>query len=180
MTAASTNNVQHTELQVKAQSFGAIKRTYATPPAAFRDSASNDPRFLNSHSEASELVAQSRRAASANGFGDADAATVALPVRPSRIFAPGDSPLLYKTAGMRDLIATASGWVAGVARRAYSEWCRRQMARATYRTLRQLDARTLRDLGLSRAELSSTAYELSGQAEATRVRSLKSLHYLPI
>jgi hypothetical protein len=54
------------------------------------------------------------------------------------------------------------------------------MARATYRTLRQLDARTLRDLGLSRAELSSTAYELSGQAEATRVRSLKSLHYLPI
>lgn len=43
-------------------------------------------------------------------------------------------------------------------------------ARQTLRSLRQLDARTLHDIGLDASELSSVALEAAGFIEATRWR----------
>jgi uncharacterized protein YjiS (DUF1127 family) len=43
-------------------------------------------------------------------------------------------------------------------------------ARATYEVLRYLDARTLRDLGLTRSEVGSVAARVSGRAERARRR----------
>lgn len=118
-----------------------------------------------------EFEAMALRARAANGFGDADAAMVALPARPI-VFAPGDSPFLYKTAGMRDLFAVAARWVSGTVRRYVDAWRRHQQARATYLALRELDAHMLRDLGFQRSEILSIAAEVSGEIEATRVHSL--------
>ena len=57
-----------------------------------------------------------------------------------------------------------------VARRIYARWRRVRDTRATYYALRELDDRTLRDLGFDRSELTSIAAEASGQAGRTRVR----------
>lgn len=57
-----------------------------------------------------------------------------------------------------------------VARRVYASWRSARDARATYYTLRELDDRTLRDLGFDRSELTSIAAEASGRAERTRSR----------
>lgn len=94
------------------------------------------------------------------------------PVHASIVFAPGDSPLLHKTAGMRDLIADVTQAVAAVSRRLYGAWRKRQQAWATYRALRDLDARTLRDTGLDRSELRSMAAEVSGALEVTRMHAV--------
>jgi uncharacterized protein YjiS (DUF1127 family) len=102
----------------------------------------------------------------------------ALPARASTAFAPGDSPLLYKTAGMRDLAADISQWVTGVARRHVDAWRQRRLAWATYKSLRGLDARTLRDIGLDRSELHSVSVEIAGEADRTRMQALRTLRAL--
>jgi uncharacterized protein YjiS (DUF1127 family) len=89
-------------------------------------------------------------------------------VRAPLAFAPGDSPLLYKTAGMRELIADIAQWVVAVTRPYLVAWRQRRQARETYRALRELDVRTLRDIGLDRSELHSIAAEVSGALEFTR------------
>ena len=94
------------------------------------------------------------------------------PVRAAIVFAPGDSPLLHKTSGMRELFADIAQVVAAVSRRIYGTWRQRQQAWATYRALRDLDARTLRDIGLDRSELRSIAAEVSGAIEVTRVHAV--------
>jgi uncharacterized protein YjiS (DUF1127 family) len=93
-------------------------------------------------------------------------------LRAAIVFAPGDSPLLHKTAGMRELIADVTQALAAVSRRLYGAWRRRQEAWATYRALRELDARTLRDIGLDRSELRSMAAEVSGALEVTRMHAV--------
>jgi uncharacterized protein YjiS (DUF1127 family) len=93
-------------------------------------------------------------------------------VRAAIVFAPGDSPLLHKTAGMRELAADVTQTLAAVSRRFYGAWHRRQQAWATYRALRRLDARTLRDIGLDRSELPSIAAEVSGALEVTRMHAV--------
>jgi hypothetical protein len=47
---------------------------------------------------------------------------------------------------------------------------RRADARASYRALCELDARTLRDLGMDRSELRSVVLERHGEIEATRIQ----------
>lgn len=54
---------------------------------------------------------------------------------------------------------------------ACAAWQRQRFARAAVRALNGLDARTLRDLGLDRSELSSLAAELAGEAARQRVRA---------
>ena len=93
-------------------------------------------------------------------------------VRAAIVFAPGDSPLLHKTAGMRELAADVTQALAAMSHRLYGAWCRRQQAWATYRALRRLDARTLRDIGLDRSELPSIAAEVSGALEVTRMHAV--------
>lgn len=94
------------------------------------------------------------------------------PVRAAIAFAPGDSPLLHKTSGMRELFADIAQVVAAVSRRIYGTWRQRQQAWATYRALRDLDARTLRDIGIDRSELRSIAAEVSGAIEVNRVHAV--------
>ena len=74
------------------------------------------------------------------------------------------------------LFASALSWLGAALRRAYAEWQRRSHARAVHATLTQLDARTLRDLGLEHCELGSVAAELTGRADLTRIRVIDSAH----
>ena len=66
-----------------------------------------------------------------------------------------------------------------MARRSYASWARCRHARATYLALREIDDRTLRDLGLYPSELMSVATEISGGAESTRAHSAPLQHELP-
>lgn len=60
-------------------------------------------------------------------------------------------------------------------RRMVAQAKRRRAARGAYLALRVLDAHALRDLGFHPSELASVAPELSGVAEATRVRMVQVL-----
>jgi uncharacterized protein YjiS (DUF1127 family) len=50
----------------------------------------------------------------------------------------------------------------------------RLQARGTYLALRELDARTLRDIGVDRSEILSVALELSGAFQTTRVHTTRT------
>jgi uncharacterized protein YjiS (DUF1127 family) len=76
--------------------------------------------------------------------------TVAHPVRPWR--ASDVAPL---------------GWLPPL----LSQWRRRRHAAATARELKVLDARMLRDVGLSRSEIGSLSAEVAGLTERSRVRA---------
>ncbi len=107
-------------------------------------------------------------------------ADFALPVRAAIAFAPGDSPLIYKTAGMRALAVDITQRVAAVARRYFDVRRQRRLSRATYRSLRGLDARTLHDIGLDRSELRSVSAEIAGEADRTRMQALRTLRALSL
>ena len=66
-----------------------------------------------------------------------------------------------------------AAWRARVA--AWRAWRR---AAAAYRELRSLDARTLRDIGLTDSELSSVVAEIHGDAAPTRMRTFQALRGL--
>ena len=58
----------------------------------------------------------------------------------------------------------AKAWLAGFGG-AFNRWFER---RARYRALQALDSRTLKDIGLHRAEIGSVVSELSGEVAVTR------------
>jgi uncharacterized protein YjiS (DUF1127 family) len=64
--------------------------------------------------------------------------------------------------------------VVAIARRAHARHRQRRQARAIDNALRQLDDRTLRDLGFDRSEITSIAAEVTGEARRTRVRALRT------
>ena len=64
-------------------------------------------------------------------------------------------------------------------RRLYAAHQQRREASAIRQSLQQLDDHTLRDLGLSRDEISSVAAEATGIAECTRARVEQNLYGLP-
>lgn len=145
------------------ESFGRIVRRTALA----RNSTNEADKLLRDESQA-----RAPRALAAGGFGNAAAA---LPARPIT-FGPGDNPLHCKPAGMSDLVAVAARWVSGAVRRYVDAWRWHRRARATYLALRDLDARTLRDLGLHRSEILSVAREVGGEVDATRVLSMNGSH----
>jgi uncharacterized protein YjiS (DUF1127 family) len=71
-----------------------------------------------------------------------------------------------------ELAITALGFLVRPLQRLRAEYGRHQQAQATYRALRGLDARTLRDIGLDRSELRSVAAEANGLTAATRLQAL--------
>lgn len=70
--------------------------------------------------------------------------------------------------------------VADLLRRHRAAWRRQAQARQTHLALRELDERSLRDLGFDRSELGSLAAEIDGQAGPTRVRVLQAFHGLRV
>jgi uncharacterized protein YjiS (DUF1127 family) len=157
-------------------SVGRVKRTYSVAERAAP--ASNDAQYKAS-ATSDELNAWARRAAAANGFGDAatpstrvapapDAMHLALAVRAERHAALAEIVAALMTA-MNDSIR---GLVA--------RWQRIRSERETYRALHALDARTLRDLGMDASELRSVAMEVSGATDPTRAHALMRLKFLAI
>jgi uncharacterized protein YjiS (DUF1127 family) len=76
----------------------------------------------------------------------------------------------HRSAAIAELFGTALQSVKNALARALAAYRRRRNERATYVALSNLDAWTLRDLGLHRSELLSVAAEVSGEAHATRAR----------
>jgi uncharacterized protein YjiS (DUF1127 family) len=64
-------------------------------------------------------------------------------------------------------------------RRGYARYRKRREAWAVYDALRELDDRTLRDLGFDRSEIRSVVAEVTGKAEHTRVLTLWTTHGPP-
>ena len=61
-------------------------------------------------------------------------------------------------------------------RQGRAAWRRQSEVRQTYLALRELDERSLRDLGFDRSELESLFAEIGGQVGPTRVRARQALH----
>ena len=74
------------------------------------------------------------------------------------------------------LLHTSLPWLASLQRMlrdVWAGWRERRLRSATRRTLLRLDDRTLRDIGIVRAEVESLAAEAHGGVAATRARLLK-------
>jgi uncharacterized protein YjiS (DUF1127 family) len=147
-----------------------IKRTYAPQMLARLTAASNDVAYATDRDRAAELDAWARRAATANGFGDAraDAHRLTLEARSAR------------DASLAAIVTTLVAAVASAVRRLHASWSMARSARATYLALRELDARTLHDLGLDRSEMRSVAAEIAGESERTRIQALRTLRALSL
>ncbi len=87
---------------------------------------------------------------------------------------PHQAALPRRSFMLGDIVA-AIHHAGTVARRIYARHTQRGEARAVYNVLSELDDRTLRDLGFDRSEIRSVAAELTGEAEQTRVRILRTI-----
>jgi uncharacterized protein YjiS (DUF1127 family) len=132
----------------------------------------------------SDAEAWARHALAANGFGDGagvgdGAITDAPSARPT-------SYELYHAARahcsftLGEIIVALMQALAVFARQALARHRQRRRARSTYDALRQLDDRTLRDLGFERSEIRSVVAEMIEEVEYTRVRALRSSRGLPL
>jgi uncharacterized protein YjiS (DUF1127 family) len=154
-----------------------IKRTYAPQMLARFTAASNDGAYATDR--AAELDGWARRAATANGFGDARADAQVMPQGPDayRLTLEARSE---RSASLAAILATLAAAVASAVRRLHASWSMARSARATYRALRQLDVRTLHDLGLDRSEMRSVAAEIAGESDRTRIQALRTLRALSL
>ncbi|MGH8712512.1 MAG: hypothetical protein ACREYB_00745 [Casimicrobiaceae bacterium] len=97
--------------------------------------------------------------------------------------APPPSPApdrLHQTARTRRSftlgdIAAAIQTAGAIARQAYARYRARGQARAVYNLLRDLDDRTLRDLGFDRSAIRFVAAELTREAEYTCARAPRTI-----
>lgn len=118
-----------------------------------------------------DIDAWARHAQAANGFGGGD---LACPPEPQ----PLDAPTCKATAGSE--VPATTGLRADLlacrdfVRRLAARVAQCRAARRTVVALRDLDARTLRDLGFHPSEIGSVAGEAAGLADATRVRVLRA------
>lgn len=134
--------------------------------------ASLEPRTesLGAAHDADTLHAWARHVLAANGFGDADLALV------SRRRAPVDE-LQRPSHGIRAYRSSEIAFALGASlaeavSAAWHRWQRRRDARAALSALKELDARTQRDIGLGSGTFASLAAELPTNRESTRFRAL--------
>ena len=154
-----------------------IKRTYAPQMLARFTAASNDGAYATDR--AAELDGWARRAATANGFGDARADAQVMPQGPDAYQLTLEARS-ERSASLAAILATLAAAVASAVRRLHASWSMARSARATYRALRQLDVRTLHDLGLDRSEMRSVAAEIAGESDRTRIQALRTLRALSL
>jgi uncharacterized protein YjiS (DUF1127 family) len=113
------------------------------------------------------IDAWARRAAAANGFGDAaDCGTPKRQPLCDDAWRPGRA---HHAWALGHAICTAVRTFVRIARR----WRREREAAATRQALHALDPRTLHDLGFHPSELSSVAAEAHGLARRTRMRVVR-------
>jgi uncharacterized protein YjiS (DUF1127 family) len=84
----------------------------------------------------------------------------------------------HRSFTLGEIIVAMIQAAGAIARRAHVRRRQRREARAIYDALRQLDDRTLRDIGFDRSEIRSVAAQMTGEAEPTHVRALLALHSL--
>ncbi len=156
-----------------------IKRTYAPHTLVRFTAASNDAAYVTDRDRAAELDGWARRAAAANGFGDARAEAQAMPEGPDA-YRRAIEARAARGASLAAVLGTLIAAMSAAAHRLYASWSRAKSARATYRALRELDTRTLHDLGLDRSEMRSVAAEIAGESDRTRVQALRTLKALSL
>jgi uncharacterized protein YjiS (DUF1127 family) len=144
-----------------------------------RESARNDEAVDDTPNAAAQLDAWARHAYHANGFGDAVLAQPAGDSRPSS-YALYHDARAYRSYALGEIVAEALVALVDYVRRAVERARQRREARATYDVLRELDDRSLRDLGLDRSELASLSAELAGETERTRIRAWVTSQSLPV
>jgi len=123
----------------------------------------------------SDTEAWARHALAANGFGDGaevgdDAIPDAASARPTN-YELYHAARTHRSFTLGEIIVALMQAFAAIARQALARHAQRQQAKSTCDALRQLDDRTLRDLGFHRSEIRSLAAELTGETECTRVRT---------
>jgi len=133
-----------------------------------RGSPGNDANYENL--AISDIDAWARHAFAANGFGDVAIIDTTPSARPTSYELHRDAHV-HRSFTLGEIIIVAMQAVAAFASQALARHRQRRRARSTYDALRQLDDRTLRDLGFERSEIRSVAAELTGETECTRVRT---------
>ena len=131
-----------------------------------RESTGNDPAISEDDAEP-----WAPHALAANGYGDLAITDTAAPARPTS-YELYHAARAHRAFVLGGIIVAAIRAAAAIARRAHARYQRRRHTGAIYDALRQLDDRTLRDVGFDRSEIASVAAEVTGEAEPTRVRAL--------
>jgi len=166
-----------TESALPLIAIGRVKRTYSPAGLPGTPGASNDEEFQPIRL-ADDLAGFARRSLAANGFGDA-AVGSELSVESDVLqgqFASGAAI----NASLQEIASTILAVTRTALHSLTAGWRRRRDAQETFRALRALDARTLRDLGIDASEVRSVAVELSGVSDPTRAHALMSLRNLAI
>ena len=125
-----------------------------------------------------EIDAYALHAFAANGFGDAIVGRTEQHLHLSGGRRDQDAHAQAPSRFLQRIETTLLTVIAG-ARQMHATWKRRRQANAAYFALRELDTRTLRDLGFDRSEVSSIAAEISGNAYSTRTRVVLARRGLP-
>jgi uncharacterized protein YjiS (DUF1127 family) len=158
-----------------AVSIGRVKRSYVAGDLRPVGEASNDTDYLP-ELDSVALEAWAARSAASSGFGDAvvDRNPPANAAVIDGAFASGAAV----SASLKEIATTIAAATAAAVRRLFTAWKNWRDQLATVNTLRALDARTLRDLGIDPSEVRSVAVELSGASDPTRAHALMTLRHL--
>ena len=140
-------------------------RHHAASAPAFLPSrvAGNDPAVGDDADERHELERWWMQAAAASGFGEAD-------VEPISTYELHQAARAHRAGLVGNVAAAAVRAAVAFVRRAYDRYRQHREASAVGAALRELDDRTLHDLGFDRSEIGSVAMEAAGLAARTRVR----------
>ncbi len=141
-------------------------------------SAGNDGTCETSAIAEDEVEPWAQHGLAANGFGDVTTTDTASSARRTS-YPLHQAARVHRSFTLGEIIMAAIQAIGEIARRAHARHRQRRQAKATYNALRQLDDRTLRDLGFDRSEIRSVAAALTGEAEYTRVRALPASCGLP-
>jgi uncharacterized protein YjiS (DUF1127 family) len=154
--------------------------TYSDTPLVIlrRGLAGNDAVGEYPAISADEVERWAQHARAANGLGDIATLDAPASARPTSS-ASHQAARAYRSFTLGEIIVVAIQAVGAIARRAHARHRQRRQARAIYDALRQLDDRTLHDLGFDRSEITSVAAEVTGDAEHARVRGQLMSHTLP-